>query len=283
MADSSRKAGRLFVVATPIGNLADITYRAVEILTTVDLIAAEDTRHSRKLLQKYTISTPLTAYHEHNEREQTKKLINLLIEGKEVALVSDAGTPLVSDPGYRLVCAAHERNITVTPIPGCCAAIAALSAAGLASDRFVFEGFLPHKKAARLNRLKQLQQESRTLIFYESAHRIEDSLNDAIAVFGRDRVSTLARELTKQHETLLRGTLDQIKQSLAADDNRRKGEFVLLVQGMEPDKQVNAETLRILGLLTAVLPPKQAADVTSKITGQPKNLIYQKGLEHKNK
>lgn len=283
MADSSRKAGRLFVVATPIGNLADITYRAVEILTTVDLIAAEDTRHCRKLLQKYTISTPLTAYHEHNEREQTKKLINLLIEGKDIALVSDAGTPLVSDPGYRLVCAAHERNIPVTPIPGCCAAIAALSAAGLASDRFVFEGFLPHKKAARLNRLKQLQQESRTLIFYESAHRIEDSLSDAIAVFGRDRLSTLARELTKQHETLLRGTLDQIKQSLAADDNQRKGEFVLLVQGMEPDKQVNAETLRILGLLTGVLPPKQAADVTSKITGQPKNLIYQKGLENKNK
>ena len=283
MADSSRKTGHLFVVATPIGNLADITYHAVETLASADLIAAEDTRHSRKLLQKYGISTTLTAYHDQNERAQTKKLIAQLSRGRNVALITDAGTPLVSDPGYKLVCAAHERNIPVTPIPGCCAAIAALSVAGLPTDRFVFEGFLPHKSAARRSRLRQLQQEPRTLIFYESAHRILDSLADMAAVFGGDRPATLAREITKQFETLIRGTLCQIQQVVTADEQQQKGEFVLVIQGAEPDRQVDVETLRIFDVLSEALSSKQAAAATAKITGKAKNLIYQKGVARKKK
>lgn len=283
MADYSRKTGSLFVLATPIGNLADMTYRAVDTLKSVDLIAAEDTRHSRKLLQRYAISTPVVAYHDHNEQEQTKNLVDQLVGGRDVALITDAGTPLISDPGYRLVRAAHDQRVPVIPVPGCCAAIAALSVAGLPSDRFVFEGFLPHKGAARLSRLQQLQQESRTLIFYESSHRIQDALADLVEVFGDYRPATLAREITKQYETLLSGTLSQIQQSVAADVDQQKGEFVLLVQGLEPDRQVDAEALRVLAVLTEFLPPKQAAAVTAKITGKPKNLIYQMGLGQKSK
>ena len=281
MADSSRKTGSLFIVATPIGNLTDITYRAVETLKRVDLVAAEDTRHSRKLLKRYTISTKVVAFHDHNERAQAGQLVDLLLGGKDIALITDAGTPLISDPGYRLVRAAHEQGIPVIPVPGCCAAVAALSVAGLPPDRFVFEGFLPAKNAARLNTLERLRQESRTLIFYESAHRIKDSLIDLASVFGDDRPAVLARELTKQYETLLRGNLAQIQKSMAADTDQLKGEFVLVVQGIETDRQTDAEMLRILGLLTELLPLKQAAALTAQITGKPKNLIYKAGLEQK--
>lgn len=273
--------GRLFVIATPIGNLADITYRAVETLKTVDLIAAEDTRHSRGLLHMYAVSTPMVAYHDHNEKEQAKYLVDQLIGGRDIALISDAGTPLISDPGYRLVRAAHDRRIQVVPIPGSCAAIAALSVAGIPPDRFVFEGFLPGRRAARVSRLEQLRQEPRTLIFYESAHRIVGALEDMVDVFGKDRPATLARELTKQYETLLKAPLDEIRQAVATEQDQRKGEFVLVIQGAVPDRRVDPETLRIFDLLAENFPPKKAAALAAKITGKPKNLIYQEKLERK--
>ncbi|MDJ0958298.1 MAG: 16S rRNA (cytidine(1402)-2'-O)-methyltransferase [Arenicellales bacterium] len=281
MPNSSRKVGSLFVVATPIGNLADMTYRAVETLRAADIVAAEDTRHSRKLLKEYSISTTMVAYHEHNERKQTKYLIGKLLGGADVALITDAGTPLISDPGYRLVSAAHDQKVPVVPIPGCCAAIAALSVAAIPSDRFVFEGFLPGKSAARLARLRELDQEQRTLIFYESAHRIKDTLIDFAKIFSLDRTITLAREITKQFETITKGTLSQILQRVTDEPNQQKGEFVLIVEGYHPDKKIDADTLRILDILAEFLTPSQAAEATAKITGKSKNLVYQTGLTRK--
>ena len=278
---SSRKVGSLFVVATPIGNLADMTYRAVEILQAVDLIAAEDTRHSRLLLKEYAISAALVAYHEHNEQKQTKYLMGKLLAGSDVALITDAGTPLISDPGYLLVSTAHDQQVPVVPIPGCCAAIAALSVAAIPSDRFVFEGFLPSKPAARLARLRQLDQEPRTLIFYESAHRIKETLSDLAKSFSLGRKVTLAREITKQFETIRKGTLSQILQWVKEDPNQKKGEFVLVVEGYRADKKVDADTLRVLHILTEFLSPSRAVEATAKITGKSKNLVYQAGLAQK--
>ena len=284
MLNSSGKVGSLFVVATPIGNLADITYRAVETLRTVDIVAAEDTRHSRKLLKEYSISTTMVAYHEHNERKQSRYLIGKLLDGSNVALITDAGTPLISDPGYRLVSAAHEQQIQVVPVPGCCAAIAALSVAALPSDRFAFEGFLPSKPAARLATLRKLDNEPRTLIFYESAHRIKDTLVDLAEIFSLDRTVTVAREITKQFETVIKGPVSKILKWIEDDPNRQKGEFVLVVEGCHPkaDKQIDKDTLRILNILAQFLPPSQAAEAASKITGRSKNLLYKVGLSQKN-
>ena len=283
MPNSSRKVGSLFVVATPIGNLADMTYRAVETLRAVDLVAAEDTRHSRKLLKEYAISTTLVAYHEHNEQKQTRYLMGKLLGGSDVALITDAGTPLISDPGYLLVSTARDQQVPVVPIPGCCAAIAALSVAAIPSDRFSFEGFLPSKPAARLARLRQLDQEPRTLIFYESAHRIKETLSDFARTFSPNRSITLAREITKQFETIKKGTLSQILKWVKDDPNQQKGEFVLVVEGYHPEKKVDADTLRILNILTEFLSPSRAAEATAKITGKSKNLVYQAGLTQKNK
>jgi 16S rRNA (cytidine1402-2'-O)-methyltransferase len=268
--------GKLFVVATPIGNLADLSARAREILSGVDLIAAEDTRHSAALLAQFGIATPTLALHEHNEREKSAALVQRLREGAQIALISDAGTPLVSDPGYRLVRAAREAGIAVSPVPGACAAIAALSAAGLPSDRFVFEGFLPAKSAARRAQLQTLAAETRTVIFYESSHRIEECLHDCAEVFGGGRHGVLARELTKLYETILDGTLAQLSARVASDADQRRGEFVLLVAGADvsEDAAKLVEGRRVFEILRRELPPSRAAKLAAEISGAPRKALY---------
>lgn len=271
--------GTLYVVATPIGNLGDMSSRAVQILGQVDRIAAEDTRHSLPLLRHFGVNVPLTALHEHNEREQGPRLVEALLAGESIALISDAGTPLVSDPGYRLVRGARAQGIAVVPVPGACALTAALSAAGLPTDRFIFEGFLPAKAAARRARLQILSTEIRTLAFFESSHRIEASLQDMADVFGATREAVLARELTKTFETIRGGELEQLRAWVAAQPDQRKGEFVLLVHGADA-RVVDAEveTDRVLSLLLTELPVKQAAALAARITGAGRNQTYQRAL-----
>ena len=271
----SRK-GKLWIVATPIGNLDDLSPRAQAVLRSVDLIAAEDTRHSAALLRQFGIGTHAIALHEHNERESSGKLVDQLRDGKQIALISDAGTPLVSDPGFRLVRAAREAGIEVSPIPGPCAAIAALSVAGLPSDRFVFEGFLPTKSSARRSQLEGLRNETRTMIFYESSHRIVEALADMAHVFGAGREIVLARELTKLFETVLDGTIADVVGRVDADENQRRGEFVLLVAGAADDADAArlSEGRRVFELLRKDLPPSRAAKLASEITGAPRNALY---------
>ncbi|PAU56604.1 16S rRNA (cytidine(1402)-2'-O)-methyltransferase [Pseudomonas sp. PIC25] len=276
--------GTLFVVATPIGNLDDISARALRVLREVSLIAAEDTRHSARLMQHFGISTPLAACHEHNERDQGGRFLARLEAGEDVALISDAGTPLISDPGFHLVRQARAVGIPVVPVPGACALIAALSAAGLPSDRFVFEGFLPAKATARRVRLALLKEEPRTLIFYEAPHRILECIEDMEATFGGDRQAVLARELTKTFETLKGLPLAELRAWVAADSNQQRGECVVLVEGWqapEGDEALSAEALRVLDLLLAELPLKRAAAVAAEITGVRKNLLYQAALERR--
>ena len=275
--------GTLYVVATPIGNLDDISARAQRTLREVALIAAEDTRHSIRLLQHFGIETPLAACHEHNEREQGGRFITRLLAGDDVALVSDAGTPLISDPGYHLVRQARAAGIRVVPVPGACALIAGLSAAGLPSDRFVFEGFLPARTAGRKARLEALREEPRTLIFYEAPHRILECIQDMVEVFGEARQAVLARELTKTFETLKGLPLGELRDWVAADANQQRGECVLLLAGWEApeDEGIDAESLRVLDLLLAELPVKRAAALAAEITGVRKNLLYQAALERK--
>ncbi|WP_423357105.1 16S rRNA (cytidine(1402)-2'-O)-methyltransferase [Pseudomonas citronellolis] len=275
--------GTLYVVATPIGNLDDISARAQRTLREVALIAAEDTRHSIRLLQHFGIETPLAACHEHNEREQGGRFITRLLAGDDVALVSDAGTPLISDPGYHLVRQARAAGIRVVPVPGACALIAGLSAAGLPSDRFVFEGFLPARTAGRKARLEALREEPRTLIFYEAPHRILECIQDMAEVFGEARQAVLARELTKTFETLKGLPLGELRDWVAADANQQRGECVLLLAGWEaPEEEgIDAESLRVLDLLLAELPVKRAAALAAEITGVRKNLLYQAALERK--
>ena len=278
----TQSSGTLYVVATPIGNLEDISARALRILAEVALIAAEDTRHSARLLQHFGIATPLQACHEHNEREQGGRFIGRLQAGDDVALISDAGTPLISDPGYHLVRQARAMGIRVVPVPGACALIAALSAAGLPSDRFIFEGFLPAKMAARRARLELLREEPRTLIFYEAPHRILECIEDMRLVIGAERLALLGRELTKTFETLKSLPLGELYDWVAADSNQQRGECVLLVAGWEApagDEQVSAEVMRVLDLLLAELPLKRAAALAAEITGVRKNLLYQQALE----
>ncbi|MVW74777.1 16S rRNA (cytidine(1402)-2'-O)-methyltransferase [Pseudomonas sp. R-22-3w-18] len=274
--------GSLYVVATPIGNLDDISARALNILRSVALIAAEDTRHSARLLQHFGIGTPLAACHEHNERDQGGRFIARLQAGEDVALISDAGTPLISDPGYHLVRQARAAGVPVVPVPGPCALIAALSAAGLPSDRFIFEGFLPAKAAGRRARLEQVKEEPRTLIFYEAPHRILECLQDMQSVFGDERPALLARELTKTFETLKGMPLSELAAWVAADANQQRGECVVLVAGWqapEGEEAVSAEALRVLDLLLAEMPLKRAAALAAEITGVRKNLLYQVALE----
>lgn len=268
------KSGSLFLVATPIGNLSDITLRALEVLKQVDLIAAEDTRHSSKLLQHYNIKTPITALHDYNEVKRSQFICTQLQQGKNVALISDAGTPLVSDPGYHLVKAAIENNFIVIPIPGACAVITALSAAGLPTDKFVFEGFLPAKPNQQLQRLQDLTTETRTLVFYESPHRLLQTINNMLVAFGPDRYVVIAKELTKIFETIYGNTLSELQEWLLADPQRQKGEFVILVKGAEKTATINPEILRILELLAKELSSKQAASLTAQITGANKNQLY---------
>ncbi|OLU17703.1 16S rRNA (cytidine(1402)-2'-O)-methyltransferase [Pseudomonas sp. PA1(2017)] len=275
-------AGTLFVVATPIGNLDDLSARALKVLGDVSLIAAEDTRHSARLMQHFGIGTPLAACHEHNERDEGNRFIERLLAGDDVALISDAGTPLISDPGYHLVRQARAAGVRVVPVPGACALIAALSAAGLPSDRFVFEGFLPAKTVGRRARLELVREEPRTLIFYEAPHRILECLQDMREVFGGERQALLARELTKTFETLQGMPLDQLCEWVAADANQQRGECVVLVAGWqapEDEASVSVEALRVLDLLLAEMPLKRAAALAAQITGVRKNLLYQAALE----
>ncbi|AMA44843.1 methyltransferase [Pseudomonas sp. 22-AL-CL-001] len=279
---SKSTTGTLYVVATPIGNLDDISARALKILGAVKLIAAEDTRHSVRLLQHFGIQTPLAPCHEHNERDEGSRFIARLLAGDDVALVSDAGTPLISDPGYHLVRQARAAGITVVPVPGACALIAALSAAGLPSDRFMFEGFLPAKAVGRRARLEQVKEEPRTLIFYEAPHRILECLQDMQAVFGDERPAVLARELTKTFETLKGLPLAELRAFVESDSNQQRGECVVLVAGWsapEDDQAVSTQALRVLDLLLAEMPLKRAAALAAEITGVRKNLLYQAALE----
>jgi 16S rRNA (cytidine1402-2'-O)-methyltransferase len=276
--------GILYVVATPIGNLQDISFRALEVLKTVDCIVAEDTRHSQSLLQQFSIKTPIMALHEHNERERTAKLLERFQRGESIALISDAGTPLISDPGYYLVHEARAAGIRVVPLPGACAAIAALSVAGLPTDSFIFEGFLPAKSGARLQRLEALRNESRTLVFYEAPHRILELLEAMQAVFGDERRAVIARELTKLFETITSGPLKDLIAFVAKDSNQRRGENVVIVEGVKcVSIEAHDETLRILAILIESLPLKQAVELTTKISGQKKNIIYDLALQMKNK
>lgn len=264
------------MVATPIGNLEDISARALQALRDADLVAAEDTRGSRVLLERYGIGTPMQSLHEHNEAAQCGRLVERIRAGQRIALVSDAGTPLVSDPGFRLVAAVRAAGLAVHPLPGACAAIAALSVAGLASDRFVFEGFLPSRAGARRARLAALAAEPRTLILYESAHRIVDSVDDMVAAFGGDRPATLARELTKRFETLLGPDLAAIAAALAGDPDQRRGEFVLVVAGNPDDGAAAlAEGRRLYAALARELPRSRAARIAAELSGAPRRTLYE--------
>ncbi|MEN5209741.1 16S rRNA (cytidine(1402)-2'-O)-methyltransferase [Stenotrophomonas terrae] len=274
----STAAATLYVVATPIGNLGDLSPRAQEVLRSVAAICAEDTRHTGQLLSHFGISKPLVALHDHNEEAMAERVVARLLGGESLAVVSDAGTPLVSDPGFRLVRAARAAGVKVSPIPGACAAIAALSVAGLPSDRFVFEGFLPAKGAARRERLNKLAAETGTLVFYESSHRIAESLADMAGAFGGDRPAVVARELTKLFETVLDGNLDQLLAKVLADDNQRKGEFVVMVQGAGDDEEAKiAEGRRLYAKLNEHLPPSTAAKLAAELSGAPRKALYGQG------
>lgn len=285
MGKGTGSAGVLYVVATPIGNLQDLSTRALEVLRAVVLIAAEDTRHSRKLLAHYGIDTPMTALHEHNEREVTEKLLTALRAGKDIALVSDAGTPLISDPGFHLLRAVRQAQIRAVPVPGASACITALSVAGLPTDRFVFEGFLPARTTARRQRLQALHTEPRTLVFYEASHRICECLADMVQCLGAEREATVARELTKTYETIIHGTLAELDARVRVDPNQQKGEFVILVHGAPPPRNdsVDQAAAEVMEILLAELPLKQAATLAAKISGQSKNRLYEHGLTIKNR
>ena len=269
-------SGTLFVVATPIGNREDLTPRARRILNDVDLVAAEDTRHTGRLLSHFGIKTRQISLHDHNEETAVPKLLMALAEGKSIALVSDAGTPLISDPGYRLVCAAHDAGAPVSPVPGASAVTAALSVAGLPTDRFCFEGFLTNKKTARINRLRELRDESRSIVLFESVHRIKATIGDLCDVFGVGRRAFLGRELSKMHEQCIAATLGEIRDMIDDGQIPKKGEYVLVVKG---NRDVDAETLpisidRLIAEVSAVLPTNQAADLVSSLSGRRRNEIY---------
>lgn len=275
----SNAAGRLYVVATPIGNLGDITRRAIDVLAGVDCIAAEDTRHSRRLLDHLGIRVPMLSLHEHNEEAAVRRVLERLVAGESVALVSDAGTPQVSDPGFPLVRASIAAGIDVVTVPGPSAVIAALSVAGLPPDRFCFEGFPPRRQAARLEYLAGLAGASPTLVFYESSHRVLETLRDMADVFGAARRAVIARELTKAHETVLRGTLGELVDCVAGDPDQRRGEFVILVHGAAAAASAAADTDRLLGILLEALPVSQAATLAARISGGRKNDLYRRALE----
>jgi 16S rRNA (cytidine1402-2'-O)-methyltransferase len=279
----TKNAGVLYVVATPIGNLQDISARALDTLKQVTRIAAEDTRHSRKLLTHYGIDTPLIALHEHNERELAGTLIRMLQSGDDLAVISDAGTPLISDPGFYLVREVRQAGIDVVPVPGPSACIAALSASGLPTDRFVFEGFLPARRHARRQHLEALRNEPRTLVCYESSHRIVDCLTDMLEVLGAERRAVIARELTKTFETFKAGLLPELLAWLQGDAHQRRGEFVIMVHGNKPvaDVAMDPQADHVLELLLQELPLKQAATLASRITGLAKNRCYERALELK--
>lgn len=273
-------SAQLFVVATPIGHLDDMSYRAIEVLKSVSLIAAEDTRTSAQLLKHFNISTSLTACHDHNESNKIDQLIQKLLNGENIALISDAGTPLISDPGFKFVRAAQQHNIRVTPVPGACAAIAALSAVGLPSDRFSFEGFLPSKQSQRILNLEKLKDETQTLIFYEAPHRILDSVQDMTNIFGEDRPVGFAREITKTFETIKKMTLGELVHFIKNDHNQQKGEIVLVIGGAAQEKDLTQEKLdQLLVRLLQDLSVKAASQLAADLTGIKKKVAYQRALE----
>ena len=266
---------QLYVVATPIGNLEDITLRALDILAAVDVIAAEDTRRTRVVMSRYSLDKPLLALQEHNEEQKAPQLVERLCNGESVALVSDAGTPLLSDPGFRLVRLAAEAGIDVVTVPGPSSITAALSISGLPTDRFTFEGFLPPRHTARLKRLATLKTELRTMVFFESCHRIQASLDDLAEVFGEARVVALCREMTKQFETVLRGSLAEVRQRVNSDRNQRKGEFVLVVTGCKPDSNMGfSNALELARALQEHLSASQAVRVAAKVHGVSRRELY---------
>ncbi|WP_426417077.1 16S rRNA (cytidine(1402)-2'-O)-methyltransferase [Aestuariirhabdus sp. LZHN29] len=274
----------LYVVATPIGNLEDISARAIRVLGEVDLIAAEDTRHSARLLDHLGITTPMMAYHDHNERERSGRLLDRVDAGENIALISDAGTPLISDPGYHLVSEARRRGVKVVPVPGASAIIAALSVAGLPSDRFQFEGFLPAKRGARRQCIERLASCESTWIFYESTHRILDCMEDLAEVLGGERELVIAREISKTFETVRGGAVAEVLAWMRGDSNQQRGEFVVLVRGAPAraaEEGVDPEVQRMLEILLEELPLKQASTLVSQISGVRKKALYQLALELK--
>lgn len=276
------QSGILYIVATPIGNLDDITQRALNTFEQVDLIAAEDTRHSGLLLSHYGIKKPFFALHDHNEQQRATVLVEKLSQGFNIALISDAGTPLISDPGFHLVRACRQAGIKIVPVVGACAAIAALCSSGIASDRFCFEGFLPAKSKARCDKLAQLTNETRTLIFYESTHRILDTLADMQQEFGVERYIVMARELTKTWETIYGANIQELLEWLKEDSNRIKGEIVLVVEGKQnsDEKEIPAQAIKLLERLNQELPLKKAAAIVAETFDCKKNELYQYGLDN---
>lgn len=270
----------MFIVATPIGNLADLTERAKQVLGNVDMIACEDTRHTSKLLQHLGLRKPLLSVHDHNERDRIEQVAQYLRNGQSIALVSDAGTPLISDPGYSLVQGLRELGLNVSPVPGVSAIITALSAAGLPTDRFTFEGFLPHKAGPKREKLEQQSQEPRTLVYYEAKHRILETIEMMAEVFGGERQACVARELTKTFETFYHGTLPEILAQLSADDDQQKGEFVVMITGNSEPRPANSIDIdKLFRLLLEELPPKKAAAIVADISGENKKELYQRALE----
>lgn len=275
-------SGTLYIVATPIGNLDDISRRAIEILNSVDLIAAEDTRHSQKLLQSIQVDTPVVSHHDFSADSAIDRILDKLQSGRSVALISDAGTPLISDPGYKLVSLARQKNLSVIPIPGASALVSALSVSGLATDRFTFEGFLPSKAAARQKRLSGLADEQRTMVFYESTHRIMESLMDMGAAFEEQRLIFIGRELTKRFESHFLGTATACIEWLGGDANQQKGEFVVIVAGCDErleEARRHEQAMDIVRLLKSEVSMKKAVSLASKISGARKNLLYEAALQ----
>ncbi len=276
------QSGTLYVVATPIGNLQDISQRALTTLSSVDRVLAEDTRHTQQLLTNFSIKSSLVSLHDHNERQRVEQVSQWLSAGEQLALVSDAGTPLISDPGYFLVNQLRQAGFKVVPIPGPCAIIAALSAAGLPTDRFCFEGFLSAKSSARKRQLEELKKETRTWVFYESSHRIQACIEDMCDVLGNDREVVVARELTKRFETILAGSLSELQNLLQQEPNQRRGEFVVIVKGAEASElEPEVSASQLLEELVPHMPTKLAAQITANITGESKKVLYQRALELK--
>ena len=282
MTETQVNSGTLYIVATPIGNLGDISQRAIDILTQVDVIACEDTRHTQKLLTAYAIKNKTMSMHDHNERQRQDQIASMLQEGKSIALVSDAGTPLISDPGFHLVRHCRQLGLAVSPIPGACAAIAALSCAGLPTDRFTFEGFLPSKSGARQVKLNELAEETRTMVFYDAPRRAIDTVSDIVKTLGGNRYVVIARELTKTFETIHSDSAENLLSWLSQDPNQLKGEMVLIIEGHKAVvDEIPAQVIDTLKLLVDELPPKKACAITANIYGIKKNALYEIALSLK--
>jgi len=276
---NSNQSGTLYIVATPIGNLGDMVPRAVETLQSASVIACEDTRHSKKLLDHFSIDKPCIAYHDHTDKKSSYNILKRLRAGEDVALISDAGTPLISDPGYRLVSEARQQGYSVIPIPGASAVVAALSVSGLPTDKFKFMGFLPAKSTQRKTSLSAVKGSAETMVYYEAPHRIADTIADMLDIFGADRPAFMAREISKTFETYLQGSMAELLALVQADSNQQRGEIVLVIAGAANESDVvSVDAEKVLGLLLKELPLTKAASLTAKISGGDKKQLYQLGL-----